>query len=315
MGRIKFKVALLWIFFVFVFFILKNGDPAWLQFNEIETGPKWRSKMQVEQQHRRLHTQKACQLLGNSSKYASLDEMNSSHLLWLMRRRMMTCINNKVGSTWWVNLLLQDYFDGEPLLTAYRSPHYIAETVLGLSPTISSFEIPELLESVRSVIIVRHPFVRLVSAYRDKIESCVDKDDCYAYEFGFTRESVPRSFSAFVEFLIRIIPESGPFRGQLIDDIDSHWLPYYINCAPCDIKYDFTVKMESWQDDVRFVLENFNFTSFRENERINASNATHVALEYFKDVEPHLISSLYSAYFADFEMFGYSPNGFYNIYK
>ena len=78
---------------------------------------------------------------------------------------------------------------------------------------------------------VRHPFVRLFSAYQDKVYT----DQTYAKQtFGRVTELFrtekdgaynPPSFATFVDLLLR-----GKYRQ---DDI--HFRPFGRNCAMCDI--------------------------------------------------------------------------------
>lgn len=90
----------------------------------------------------------------------------------------------------------------------------------------------DLFDHNIGVTMVRHPFVRLFSAYQDKVYA----DQTYAKQ-AFPRTSdffrngrdgayTPPSFATFVDLLLR-----GKYQ---LDDI--HFRPYGLNCAMCDIE-------------------------------------------------------------------------------
>ena len=88
--------------------------------------------------------------------------------------------------------------------------------------------------STVSFAIVRHPFERLVSAYRDKFELAA-LDDWFFKIYAADIFSLPDSAYLTGEGLRR--PSFPQFVSYLLDtpvmDYNDHWLPYWLHCQFC----------------------------------------------------------------------------------
>ena len=111
---------------------------------------------------------------------------------------------------------------------------------------------------------VRHPFERLVSAYRDKFELANKYSYVYSLYVGkilglnkklksnlmienakslnVVRSRRP-SFSEFVDYLLR----------EEVHNYNDHWRPYWLHCHLCEMEFDVIGKMETWNQDVQFI--------------------------------------------------------------
>ncbi|KAH9382009.1 hypothetical protein HPB48_005457 [Haemaphysalis longicornis] len=80
------------------------------------------------------------------------------------------------------------------------------------------------------LVVVRHPFDRLVSAYVDKIRTThpVIKAARKIYEDGFnnTGPNGTLTFSEFVDFILM----------QPVEKWDQHWSPFTALCRPCSMR-------------------------------------------------------------------------------
>ncbi|KAH9382010.1 hypothetical protein HPB48_005458 [Haemaphysalis longicornis] len=80
------------------------------------------------------------------------------------------------------------------------------------------------------LVVVRHPFDRLVSAYVDKIRTThpVIKAARKIYEDGFnnTGPNGTLTFSEFVDFILM----------QPVEKWDQHWAPFTALCRPCSMR-------------------------------------------------------------------------------
>ena len=66
------------------------------------------------------------------------------------------------------------------------------------------------------------------------------------------------NFNNFVLYVKDKIEEfidcsSRNFKNFHCNQVDVHWRPFYLRCAYCDINYDFIGRMESFENDVRYV--------------------------------------------------------------
>jgi hypothetical protein len=179
------------------------------------------------------------------------------------------------------------------------------------------------------LLVVRHPFQRLVSAYRDRIEDTSKfTSQAWIYVpriFALTRPSLNRSqifdinhhqhklsivptFQEFVEWLL-VIPAS---------KYDVHWNRYSDQCSPCIIHYDFVTKMDSFSKEEEVLLmrqmglKHLNVSLPHLQESSGGSTDFNVTCQYFQQLIPEQIKALYAIYHTDFEMFHYSPQPYIN---
>jgi hypothetical protein len=110
-------------------------------------------------------------------------------------------------------------------------------------------------------IFVRHPFEKLVSAYRDKLAR---NNPIYHKMVGkvIVRKNPSRLSMemgddvTFPEFVNFIVDEWRDGKRRL----DVHWRPVVDLCLPCDMQFHFIGKFETLNQDVDFLLRKLNET-------------------------------------------------------
>ncbi|KAL7291293.1 hypothetical protein TKK_0014896 [Trichogramma kaykai] len=170
-----------------------------------------------------------------------------------------------------------------------------------------------------TLMVVRHPFERLLSAYRHKLENRQGEE--YYYErFGKRIVEKYRQKSSnhtqaeptFAEFLNFIVDEQEP---------DDYWTPYNSTCYPCTIKYDYVMKFENLVDEYNYYLfitgmhkHGFPYplTPLPENDP-KSSTSQKVKEYYFKQVPTKLLRQVYEIYKLDFILFEYHPDEYYSL--
>lgn len=166
-----------------------------------------------------------------------------------------------------------------------------------------SFWRSEAYANATNVIFSRHPFERFLSAYLDKIGQparqtsfrkiimkCIRCKRPCKYRTG--KEAIP--FPLFVDAVL-----TKKCR-------DRHWEPIYDLCLPCQIRYDFLVRMETFSRDVKCVLKAINAWTIPEVGRYNAINATNYLNYYYSQLTPIQIRNLWKYFYFDHIMFNYS---------
>lgn len=134
-------------------------------------------------------------------------------------------------------------------------------------------------------LFVRHPFVRLVSAFKDKAERAPDQEPYFYAQYWTpmlarlapatrTKDSNP-SRVTFREFVDELLLKTDPYQ------YDEHWAPIWTRCEPCFMHYDFIGKLENSGDDFRDfkhqVNENLvNLTIWENLNQQFSDNATEV---------------------------------------
>merc|ERR1712179_226599 len=97
-------------------------------------------------------------------------------------------------------------------------------------------------------IIVRHPFERLVSTFQNKM---VDKINGRILLRDFHKVFRKINFPNFVKFVLQASEVN--CRTLKHCNVDSHLLPYTVNCAPCNVDYRAVVKLENLAQDLLFI--------------------------------------------------------------
>lgn len=191
----------------------------------------------------------------------------------------------------------------------------------------------ELREAVNtpgviSLIVVREPFVRLLSAYRDKLEnitppyyrklarSIVAKYREAASKIFGPIKSFGPTFYEFVAFL------TNKHKDQSKNEsFDEHWAPYYQFCSPCAVNFSVIGKVETLARDSAFVIQQLGLghvlgrkvsdrrTRLRTvmNKSRDGKNTTALIKHYFSQLDENMLNDLLKIYGIDFEMFGYDP--------
>lgn len=185
---------------------------------------------------------------------------------------------------------------------------------------------------VISLLVVRDPFVRLLSAYRDKLEnrtppfyrklarSIVVKYRKQAKKVLGHIKSFGPTFYEFVAHLIEAHKENNKS-----STFDEHWAPFYEFCSPCALNFSVIAKVETLSKDSAYVIHELGLAHMLENQQstrrtrlrtvMNKSrdgrNTTSLLKYYFSQIDEEMMDGLLRIYGVDFEMFGYDPT----VYK
>ncbi|XP_042861703.1 carbohydrate sulfotransferase 11-like [Penaeus japonicus] len=260
---------------------------------------------------RRERVQQVCTDLGGAGSYGSLNNCPLKRLRWLVSHKMLMCFNAKVGTSTWMQYLMEAGFPG----VLKNSPHwhYTAERYLKPPQKRHSETSKDLMKTFGKVVIVRDPFARIVSAYIDKISTRSFAKLC-RYIISKYRPNPPDnaakqpSFEEFVRFLVDHTSSSDSVWKKLETRTDRHWFPFYANCFPCDLQYDVIATMDTIHEDTRYIMQKYKLglsDSIWGNHRASTSSEDK-ALALFKTIPRNLTLALYQRNRIDFLMFGYS---------
>ncbi|XP_058799283.1 carbohydrate sulfotransferase 11-like [Phymastichus coffea] len=243
------------------------------------------------------------------------------------------CPIYKSGSTTWLyNLCLLNGVPEEELLSGKEQISVIARRVM---PELEYPEADEILKKTAKLMIVRHPFERLLSAYRDKLENSVagrEHGSLHFYKrYGeaivrkyrdktrampsnnqvIRRLGIPEpagiepTWREFVEYLIHT---------DLTSYADDHWTPYYLYCTPCLLNYDFIAKVETLDRDQLYAIHQLGLSDLIIPRWQHAtSGANDAASIYFSQLTKEHVRKLHAKFKLDFELFGYSSEEYYEL--
>ena len=146
-----------------------------------------------------------------------------------------------------------------------------------------------------SFTFVRHPFERLVSAYKDKVIENSEKH--------ITRSLKDQSFKSFVQLVIQ------EYKTSLMN---VHWRPIYQKCRHCDISYDVVGHTSTMEEDLRYIILKSNLEKIlplKDTLAVHAHQTHHnndVTLKYISKLSTKEINTLYQIYKNDFDLFHFS---------
>ena len=158
---------------------------------------------------------------------------------------------------------------------------------------------------------VRHPFERLVSCYKDKVEG--SSKNKYSGQF---EELKGFSFPKFVDHVIRSFHINNCAQDSFCN-INTHWRPLNFECRHCDFHYDVIGKAETFAEDVGYIVYKLNLSHLISLNKMDqhlhktqsknslAALPTERAIRYFKMLEKSKVKRLYNIYKEDFLLFDY----------
>ncbi|MGD9510242.1 MAG: sulfotransferase family protein [Geminicoccaceae bacterium] len=183
--------------------------------------------------------------------------------------------------------------------TLWAAEHAMGLAALPSHPHMASPDSPFSLDPARwerveeqfVFTIVRNPYVRLLSAYLDKIWRRGDKNvrDRFVAQYGLGAEDVP-----FIDFL-RLVASTPESR------MDPHWRPQSFNLAPSIVPYDFIGSLENFEEDLRYILRRI----FPERDlpirdfKFHQTGSVDRLTEYFGPEELRLTQAIYARDFAE----------------
>ncbi|XP_077868876.1 carbohydrate sulfotransferase 8-like [Saccoglossus kowalevskii] len=255
-------------------------------------------------QRRRKHViQQTCAKMKWNTTYYHEPNKNSK-LVIIDKYHFLYCEIAKIGCTSWkrVLLVLLGVIDNIDSALDVDKMHYIDY------PSISLME-PK--KNYTSFLFVRHPFKRILSAYRDKFLEPVSVAfqriarqivSIYRANASVTDKNsgTDVSFPEFVKFLL-----------NLKSNLNPHWNFQHTRCAVCERSYDFIGHFENIVEESNYLLHllGINTTVFPEHEysfHVTNISENNIYLKYFSQVPREDILKLYEFYRMDFELFGYS---------
>lgn len=192
---------------------------------------------------------------------------------------------------------------------------------------------------------VRHPFSRLLSAYRDKLENSrsgfehgtghfyrkygstivnkyrhrlygtkansttdILRPSQYVYDPKLPKpEGNEPTFKEFVNYLVGI---------DLTHYADDHWIPYYLFCTPCLLNYDIIAQLETLNRDQMYVIKSAGLEGLikpRWTHKTANYQAGEIAKRYFSQLSREELKKLYEKYKLDFELFGYEMDDYLQL--
>ena len=250
---------------------------------------------------------------------ASSKKLRDFHFLYSDRASTIYCYVPKVACTNWKRVF--QVFDGrakDPLATGHKEKvHFLKYNTFD---KLSLQEIAWRQVVYYSFLFVRHPFERVLSAFRNKLQDPYTTHYQRKYGARVLRMFRPNlteteykagknvTFPEFVKYIIKTHKKYG-YSG-----LNEHWNSMQDLCHPCSMKYDFIGKMDSLIQDSQTVLQEIGWDKrvkfpVKAKDKYKRDLSTLVK-QYYAQVPRYLIKDLYAIYKDDFEAFGFSTDGY-----
>ncbi|XP_022108136.1 carbohydrate sulfotransferase 14-like [Acanthaster planci] len=274
--------------------------------------PDERTKWETEQERRRNTLRQACSNHDNYGQQSHISEIIKSHKrsLWPFivedKYRLLYTFVSKVGSTNWKRafLVLKGKYK-----TVEDVPGQLAHSPLLVKlSSLPEEGIQRRLDNYTNFIFVRHPFARVLSAYRSKFlqpNAAFQKKTgvriIKMYRQNATKESLATgsdvTFPEFVRYLV----------NAKVVNFDGHWQPIYKMVLPCAMRFDYIGKLETGENDAKYILQKAkvdHLIHFMETKR-NVSHDAAIFEHYYSQIPSADLVKLYKIYEPDFQLFGY----------
>ncbi|XP_062304736.1 carbohydrate sulfotransferase 12-like [Osmerus eperlanus] len=304
---------------------------------EREVGEERRRKEEEgRQKERRRRIRGVCsgggsvEFPGRTLTFNQIPNTELDHLIVDDKHKVIYCYVPKVACTNWKRVMVvlsQGLLatDGQP----YADPQAVPSDLVHNSTlhlTFSKFWrrygrlsrhlMSVKLQSYTKFLFVRDPFVRLISAFRNKLGQ--PNQDFYRQfgavmlrRYGDGGAELPEtaaeafsaglrpSFTAFVRYLLD--PET-----EREEEFNEHWRQVYRLCHPCQVNYDFVGRLEDLERDADQLLRILGVDRLIRFPPSNRNRtATSWERDWFAGVPLDLRRKLYELYEPDFKLFGY----------
>ena len=217
----------------------------------------------------------------------------------------------KAGSTSWL-CVMASALSGIPVSNlSSKDAGPLRNSLARLKWKIGSIEdFKYALREYKKFVFVRHPLSRLLSAYIDKIAQFRKgqyqtlRDEILT--FSTNKSTNSDKYITFPDFVRYVIAAQ-----NLGNNLNIHWRPLTLLLQPCQLYYNFIGKIETLDDDSRYIFQNvFHDPSLilpRRNsaDLRKASNYTKSIQEYYDELTSEELADVIDVYKDDFAIFGY----------
>ena len=267
---------------------------------------------------RRANMLRACNVSSHiDSSYRNITKDVLENIFVDDRHKVLGCFVAKVACSTWKYILINatgKVHNVSPDKIPVHSRPYMRTLWLHVLSDYTSEEIEFRLRNYDKFIVVRHPFDRLSSAYREKFgpknkvyHKMIGKHIIRKYRKQASNESLNTGndvqFGEFVKFLLDKDPTK----------YNAHWKRFYEVCDPCRVKYDHIARLETMSHDAKIIFPKLGLSaeSKMPKRNINLQKTAYDISEgnnlsyLFNGLPPNDVERLVRIYDLDFRLFGY----------
>ena len=114
--------------------------------------------------------------------------------------------------------------------------------------------------------------------------------------------STAPTFREFIEYVVDLP----------INKLESHWIPMYIQCLPCHIKYTIIARLDTLNEDSDQIFKGMGVKAELPKSHVTQGNTTdNTVTSYYSQISKDLLDKLLDIYKFDFLLFNYSGKEYY----
>ena len=164
---------------------------------------------------------------------------------------------------------------------------------------------------------VRHPFERIISAYKEKVLAPHYHVPRYV-DPKFKSMLKKRNAMSFADFIDVIIQDHQ--NGETTPN--GHWNTFSNMCMHCTIPYEVIGQVETFNEDFKYIILKLGLQNILKIEEIETwknnksdykKDKKKEISKYFSQLTKAKFEELWKIYRLDFEMFGYNVTNYYDI--
>ena len=276
---------------------------------------------------RKQHIGSTCKHMLQSGKLKmnlTRADIDQTLMLVDLERKILYCQIPKAASTTWRALLRgQPRLDIDPRKQAKVNVDldvfkFRPLAIIKLLSSMTANEIHSILNSKEytKFLVVRHPFERLLSAYRDQIVNAYSSKSVQLVN-AFHKGKVLRGHNEsqlvdFVEFLDGESPDVFAYEFLFSQRENIHWRRQVDLCHPCQVDYDYVIKTETMDEDAKPVVslllgsQQEKLDTLNKLPRLHNTTTGDVLAGEFEKLSMEQIEMMVKRYHDDFKVFGYS---------
>ncbi|KAL4103651.1 hypothetical protein QTP88_019003 [Uroleucon formosanum] len=242
------------------------------------------------------------------------DSILLDHILVDNRHKLLYCYVPKVACTNWKRVFMVlsgNAQPGAPDLSQIPADVVHKPSTLDRLSDYPAAQAADMLATYTKFLFVRHPFERLLSAYRNKLEQRHQESSRY-FQSRFGRRIIRRYRANATEQSLRdgddvTFAEFATFVADTRDTVfNEHWAPIDRLCRPCAVNYDFIGKHESLFEDSDYLLRHVVGATDVRFPKGPDSNTSTQLVKYFTPLHHDTVLKLYSTFELDFKLFNYN---------
>ncbi|XP_013391313.1 carbohydrate sulfotransferase 11 [Lingula anatina] len=318
-------------------YMYTNTTQSWLQrANDLKLSSRQVSEQWLQKMHiRKQYVRDVCRKFNLSQTTLSTDS-----LLVEARSKLLYCKVPKIANTNWKRLLLGlagvlKYSDF--VRVKAKTIHYdLIPKHVKLLKQYTLIEREHVLKNYTKVMFIRNPLERLLSVYRNKIESKPyehpeilslvgnfvmsqyhGKKPGFPVHIKRAKDSVQgrmpsgENFEADLDNIPKLFPDVKitfeEFLRFILDNpfrFNAHWAPFYVICTPCTIDYDFIGDFGTLVEDAENILKVLNADPELKYPSPELGKIPTASLmdEYYGHIPNDIIVKIKTMYAVDLEM-------------